>query len=128
MRYTRVYADPMGESHYEDVAVTLVPIGFAPPAPPLHLSTFQPATQYAFCRFPAGWVSTWHPTPQRQWFCILSGELEGQVSDGELRRFGAGSLVLLDDTTGKGHTARVVGPTNIMSVVVQLPPESPSGR
>jgi hypothetical protein len=47
MRYTRVYADPMGESHYEDVAVTLVPIGFAPPAPPGYTSprfSPQPST------------------------------------------------------------------------------------
>ena len=125
MQYTRVYADAMGETHYEEVEVALAPVDFAPPIPPLYLSAFHAATQYAFCRFPAGWVGTWHPTPQRQYFCLLSGEVEVQVSDGEVRRFGAGSVILLADTTGKGHVTRVVGPTDLLTVVVQLPAESP---
>jgi hypothetical protein len=125
MQYTRVYADAMGETHYEAVEVALAPVDFAPPTPPLYLSAFDAATQYAFCRFPVGWVGSWHPTPQRQCFCILSGEVEVHVSDGAVRRFGAGSVVLLADTTGKGHVTQVVGPADVLSVVVQLPAESP---
>jgi hypothetical protein len=41
-------------------------------------------------------------------FC-LSGELEVEVSDGEIRRFGPGSVILVEDTSGKGHVSRVVG-------------------
>jgi hypothetical protein len=51
----------------------------------------------------------------------MSGELEVEVSDGEIRRFSAGSLVLLEDTTGKGHLTRVVGSTGVDAVFVQLP-------
>jgi hypothetical protein len=127
MQYTRIYTDPMGETHYEEVKVPLAPIDFAPPTPPLHLSAFHTATQYGFCRFPAGWIGSWHPTPQRQLFGILAGVVEAQTSDGEVRRFGAGSCVLLEDTTGKGHITRVVGPTEVLSIVVQLPASSPEG-
>jgi hypothetical protein len=35
--------------------------------------------------------------------------MEITTSDGETRRFGPGSLCLLDDTTGKGHNTRVLG-------------------
>ena len=121
MPYTRIYTDAMGETHYEEVDVTLAPIDFAPPAPPLHLSEFHTATRYGFCRFPVGWTGSWHPTPQRQIFCILAGTLEAQTSDGDVRRFAAGSCFLLEDTAGKGHTTRVSGKTDVMSLVVQLP-------
>jgi quercetin dioxygenase-like cupin family protein len=41
-------------------------------------------------------------------FC-LSGEIEAEVSDGEVRRFGPGAVILLEDTSGPGHITRVVG-------------------
>jgi len=50
----------------------------------------------------------------------LSGEIEAQTSDGEVRIFGPGSVTLLEDTTGKGHTSRVVGTEDVLLAVVQL--------
>jgi len=120
MKYTRVYADENGESHFEDVEVEFSPVDFAPPAPPLDLSAFAPATQYGFLRAPAGWLGDWHPAPRRQIIFYLAGEIEAEVSDGEVRRFGPGSVTLVEDTTGKGHKSRVVGTTDVLSVVVQL--------
>ncbi len=120
MKYTRVYADENGESHFEDVEVELSSVDFAPPAPPLDLSAFAPATQYGFCRAPAGWLGDWHPAPRRQIIFYLAGEIEAEVSDGEVRRFGPGSVTLVEDTTGKGHKSRVVGTTDVLSAVVQL--------
>jgi hypothetical protein len=52
MKYTRIYADADGESHFEDVEVQFQEVDFAPPAPPLNLSSFKPATQYGFVVFP----------------------------------------------------------------------------
>ena len=40
MKYTRIYADEAGESHFEDVEIKLTQVNFAPPAPPLNLSSF----------------------------------------------------------------------------------------
>jgi hypothetical protein len=51
--------------------------------------------------------------------------MEVHVSDGEVRQFRAGSMVLHEDTTGKGHLSRVVGPTEAVAVVVQLPADWP---
>ena len=120
MKYSRIYADPAGESHFEDVEVELAQVNFAPPAPPLNLSSFSPALQYAFCSFPTGWRGDWHPTPQRQIFFILSGEIAVQVGDGEVRHFGAGSAVLREDAAGKGHVSWVMSKTDVLSAVVQL--------
>ena len=121
MKYNRIFADTKGESHFMDVKMKLESVDFAPPAPSVNLSSFTPATQYAFCVFPSGWFGDWHPTPRKQIFFFLSGKMEVQVGDGEVRRFSAGSVVLVEDTTGKGHVSRVVGSTDVVTAVVQLP-------
>ena len=56
----------------------------------------------------------------------LSGETDFEVSDGEVRRFKPGSLLLLEDTAGKGHVSRVVG-EDVTVAVVQLA-DSSSGH
>jgi len=119
--YTRLYADADGESHFEDVEVELTLTDHAPPAPPLDLSSFTPATQFAFMSAPAGWSSDWHPSSDRNIFFVLTGEWEVTASDGEARRFPAGSVLRVEDTTGKGHSSRVVSRTESLAAVVRLP-------
>ncbi|MFW9849665.1 MAG: cupin domain-containing protein [Candidatus Thorarchaeota archaeon] len=119
-RYTRVYTDENGETHFEDVAIELLPTIFAPPAPALNLSNLSEATRYGFVNAPSDWFGNWHPTPKRQVFIYLSGEMEAKVSDGEVRSFGSGSVTLVEDTTGKGHLSRVIGDEDVLAVVIQL--------
>ena len=121
MKLTRLYCDTEGESHFEDVEVAFNLVDFAPPAPPVSLSSFSPAAQYGFLKSPVGWYGDWHPTPARQIMFYLAGEIEAEVSDGEIRCFGPGSVALVEDTTGRGHKSRVVGDTEALLAVVQLP-------
>src|SRR5258708_40170864 len=118
--YPRLYADDHGESHFADIEIDLTAADYAPPAPPLDLSSFTPAKQFGFIRAPAGWSSEWHPSSARNIFFVLSGEWEVIASDGEARRFAAGSVLLVEDTSGKGHTSRVVGDADSLAVMVQL--------
>ena len=120
MRYIHMYSDDAGESHFEDVDVKLEEVDFAPPALPPNLSPFTPAKRFAFCSFPVGWIGDWHPSPQRQIFFILSGEISVKVSDGEMRTFVAGDAILGEDTGGKGHFSRVTSETDVLTAVVQL--------
>jgi len=119
MEYTRLYADDYGESHFEDVTVSLSPTTFAASSPPLNVSKLKPASQFGFMSAPAGWSSDWHPSAGRNFFVVLNGEWEVTASDGETRRFAAGSLLLVEDTTGKGHISRVIAES--ISVLVELP-------
>ena len=121
MNCIRIYSDKNGESHFDEIEIELTETNFAPPAPPMHLSEFHPATQYAFCVFPSGWVGDWHPTPAKQLFFVLSGELAGQVSDGEMRHLKSGKAALIEDTKGKGHKSWVVNDEDVVTVVVQVP-------
>ena len=118
--YIRLYSDADGESHFEDLEVELSAVEFAPLAPPLNLSPFMSASQAAFFGAPAGWRGDWHPSSARNLFVVLSGEWEVEASDGAVRRFGPNSVLLAEDTTGKGHRSQVVSETDSFSVVVQL--------
>ncbi|MCW4019096.1 MAG: hypothetical protein NWF00_10540 [Candidatus Bathyarchaeota archaeon] len=120
MKYTTLYIDADGDSHFKDVEVGFGSVNFAPPAPPLDLSSFMPVSQMVFFRTPSGWYGDWHPAPKRQFFCCLSGEIELTASDGEIRVFRSGDVFLLEDTTGKGHRSRVLSGVDFTAAVVQL--------
>jgi len=118
--YTRLFSDSEGESHFEDIEIDLAATDYAPPAPPLDLSAVTPAMQFGFMRAPARWSSDWHPSSGRNLFVVLSGEWEVTVSDGESRRFKVGSVLLVEDMIGKGHTSRVVSDAESLAVMVQM--------
>ncbi len=119
MVYTRVYSDEIGESHFENVKIRFQSVDFAPPAPPLDLSDLGPADHCSLLKAPADWYGDWHPAPYRQIHFYLSGEVEVETSDGEIRRFGPGSIILVEDTTGKGHRSRVVGSSEVLISTVK---------
>ena len=118
--YTRLYSDAQGESHFDNVEIDLASTDYAPPAPPLELSAVKPASHLGFMNAPGGWASDWHPSPARNMFFVLTGEWEVSASDGETRKFSAGSALLVEDTTGKGHSSRVVSGTDSLAAIVQL--------
>ena len=120
LKYVRVYTDSLGESHFEDLTIDLNEIDFAPPAPPIFTSDLKPSSAYGFASVMPGWKSEWHPAPKRQFMFYLSGTIEAEVSDGEIRQFGPGSITLVEDTFGKGHKSRVIGSEQVVGVVIQL--------
>lgn len=107
--YVRVYSDAGGESHFEDAELPFLLVDFAPPAPPVSVSEAMAADTLTVISSPAGWHGDWHPAPRRQLMFVLVGELEVRVSDGAVRRFTAGDMLLVEDTSGTGHVSTVVG-------------------
>ena len=124
MQYVRIYTGSDGETHFEDLELELAEVNFAPPAPPVQLSAFTAAKQWMFFVIPPGWVGDWHPTPTRQAFFYLSGQVDIEVGDGSIRRFGPGDVIILEDTTGAGHRARTVGDETSLQAVVQTPDDA----
>jgi len=120
VKYIRLYSDANGESHFEDLEAQFQPVDFAPPAPPLNISEFGSAENCFILKGPSDWAGDWHPAPFRQLHFYLSGEVEAETSDGEIRRIGAGSVALIEDTSGKGHRSRVVGSSEVLIAVVKL--------
>ena len=95
---TRLFSDDNGDSHFEDFSIPLNdsgPIGFL--SDPLKVKEVifrevEPTYDYDF-----------HNAPQKQYLILLDGVIEIETSTGEIRHFKAGDILLLEDTTGKGH-------------------------
>jgi len=117
----KVYADDAGETHFADVEL------------PATLGTFptSPSRQLLSEVFPARGVylreivedhppDEPHCAPARQFIIHLRGAVEVTVSDGERREFGPGSIVLMDDTHGKGHRTRSIGEVPRLTLIVPL--------
>jgi hypothetical protein len=121
LKYTRIYPDAQGESHLDTVTVEQSLVTAAPPAPPLYISENRPASKYLFYSFEPGWTGDLHPAPARQFLALLSGAMEVETSDGTVKRIGPGDLLLLEDTSGKGHRSRNIGEDYLTFFVVQIP-------
>jgi hypothetical protein len=109
IEYLKIFSDADGCSHFEQLSIGLEQNDYAPPATPLNTSALLDAKACVFLELPAGWFGDWHPTPVRQWLILMTGECEFEAGDGERCRRKAGDVVMLDDTTGKGHCTRVIG-------------------
>lgn len=120
MKYTRLYNDETGESHFENCELSFESIVFAPPAPPLELAVFGKAEECSFIQGKPGWYGDWHPAPFRQLHCYLSGEIEAKASDGEVRHFKTGDVILVEDTKGIGHKSHVIGNDNVIIAVIKI--------
>ena len=78
-----------------------------------------PVTGATLNRAPGGRLSDWHVGPRRQYVITLSGHGELEVAGGKKVAIGPGHINLVEDLTGKGHTTRVVGSED--RVTLQLP-------
>ena len=115
-RITRIYSDVNGDSHFEDFNIPLYdsgPIGFL--SDPLKVKEIifravEPAYDYDF-----------HNAPQKQYLILLDGEIEIETSTGKIRHFKAGDILLLEDTTGKGHKTKNLQPTRRRSIFITVP-------
>ncbi len=114
MKYIHLYNDDEGNARFGDGESELKPGAFAPPAPPLDVSELMPASEMMLINFPAGWTDAHHPAPARQWQFVLSGHAETTAS-GETRAWGAGDVILVEDTGISGHST-----TALDSVVVEV--------
>ncbi|NIM28971.1 MAG: cupin domain-containing protein [Gammaproteobacteria bacterium] len=121
MNYVEIFADENGVSHFRDVEIVLTRGEVAPPALPVALSEFMPATEVGFISIPSGWVGGWHQAPSDGFIFVLSGEVQIEVGDGESRRFPAGSVWLHRDRNGPGHNSSIVSKEDAKLVIVKFP-------
>lgn len=116
MKITRIFHQDDGKSEFAELDIGLKdggPIGF--------LSERFPAGQIMFRETPSDYDFKWHPAPQRQLLFIIKGRCEFMVSSGETRQFGAGDVLLLEDTQGEGHCSKALNNEIRHSIFVTLP-------
>ena len=103
MKIHRLYVDDKGETHFQDVEVQYVESTRAG-----RLSARLPATGIIFREVQPDYDLDWHPAPRRQYIINLDAGVQITASDGESRRIGAGEVILVEDTSGKGHLSKAI--------------------
>ena len=98
---TRLYSDTNGDSHFEDMAVPMKEKGEIGA-----LSEALPAKAIIFREVEPSYDYDFHTAPQKQYIILLEGEIQIETSLGEIRKFNAGDILLVEDTTGKGHRTK----------------------
>jgi|SRR5690242_19330142 len=123
--YARLFTDANGASRFSDLEIELT-AGFAvPPAEPLYRAQFLAPESTFWIGAPISWKGdTAHPAPRRAIFVTARGEYQVTTSGGEVRRFPAGSVLLLEDTTGVGHSTTITSKEDCIVFAVGLPAQS----
>ena len=110
MRVAHLYTGEDGRSHFADLDIPLAPVS-------LGASWSPGSSNVTFRETQVGSEQNFHPAPERQLVITLAGKAEIECGDGTKRTFGAGGIMLADDTTGQGHITRVVeGPRRYLFV------------
>jgi quercetin dioxygenase-like cupin family protein len=108
---TRLYTGPDGQSHAEEIQL---------PITNGNATSLMDATGVQFSRTPPGNFSDWHVGPRRQLVITLAGRGEIEVTGGKKIAIEPGHINLVEDLTGKGHTTRVVGNQDRITVAIRL--------
>jgi hypothetical protein len=103
MRIHNLYTDERGESHFRDIQVA-----WSQETPGGKLSERVAATGFVLREVPPVYGRGWSPAPRRQYMVNLDAGVRITASDGECRIIEAGEILLVEDTTGKGHLAESV--------------------
>ena len=115
MRIHNLYVDAQGETHFRDIEVKWTKEG-----PGGKMSDTLKATGIIFRQTPGSYDYAWHPAPRRQYIINLDGGVEITASDGEKRVIGAGEVLLVEDTHGKGHFSKAVAGKMRHSIFVPI--------
>ncbi len=115
MQITRLYTGPDGQSHFEDIELSLTDKGDIG-----RLSEKVNATGVIFRETTGDYNYRWHNAPCRQYVVMLDGEVEIEVGDGTKRLLGTGEILLAEDTTGQGHISRAVNGKPRKSLFITL--------
>jgi hypothetical protein len=112
---TRIYSDQNGDSRFEDILIAMDDAGDIGA-----LSEVMPVKGIVFREVEPFYDFDFHNAPQKQYIILLDGGIEIENSLGEIRRFDPGEILLVEDTTGKGHRTRNLRPEKRRSVFVTL--------
>lgn len=110
---TRIYSDAAGDSQFEDLQLPLTDSG-----PIGSLSAALAVKHIIFREVEPSYDYDFHNAPARQYIVLLDGGIEIETSTGDTRRFETGEVILVEDTTGKGHRTKNLQPKARRSIFI----------
>ena len=117
IRCVRIWTGSIGESQFEEGMIELTGGERGD-----LLSGKTGATTIAFQETKSGGTFAWHDAPARQLVITLGGTLDFQTRKGEHFTINPGDILLAEDTTGGGHSWRLVDNEPWRRVYVVLAP------
>ena len=119
MNIVRIYSGDDGESHFEDMEVEMENRGLMG-----RISDLWRGKGVMFREVDGDYELDFHNAPRRQLVVNLTGSVDIEIGDGTVRRLGPGSILLAEDTTGRGHISRALNsePRSCLFVPLDAPP------
>ncbi len=114
---TRLYTGPDGQTHAEEMNLTFVP---RPGGDKYEQGETVKAASAQVVRAAPGYAQQWHTAPRRQYLITLSGRGEIEIAGGKKIPMTPGSIMLVEDLTGKGHLTRTIGNQDRVSMIVPI--------
>jgi mannose-6-phosphate isomerase-like protein (cupin superfamily) len=121
LAYWHLYSDSKGESHFEKKELSFDAIAPGGPLSALSTHQFANSQNVMLLQIGVGGKEDWHKAPRRQFMLIVQGEARVTASDGTVKEFTPGDVILMDDTTGKGHTTEAIGTQSHIAAVIPVP-------
>jgi len=115
---TRLYTGSDGETHAEQITDTKFTAD--PTRGGLEVSDNIKVTGLQFARTSPGWVRNWHAGERHQYIVTLSGKGEIEVAEGRKIALEPGSVILEEDSTGRGHISRTIGTEDRIALNIQV--------
>lgn len=113
---TRIYSGEDGRSYFQDIEQPMLyPIG--------NKQFITKPLANGDCRifeFASDFVCDWHLSLKPAYYIYIQGAQEVEVSSGEKRNFGAGDIILAEDTHGIGHRSRSISSVPGRALIVFL--------
>jgi hypothetical protein len=115
---TRLYTGPDGQTHAEEITdVRLTPDAARSG---LEASDVIKVTGLQFVRTSPGWIREWDVAERHQYIVTLTGRGEIELAGGRKIAVEPGSIILAEDSTGKGHISRTVGTEDRIALNIQV--------
>ena len=121
LSYLRLYTDSSGVSHFAEEKFDLRASSTGTGEASLAALRLEGVQSASFVALKTGALEDWHNAPRRQFIIGLRGEATVTAGDGQVRRVTPGTIVLVEDTTGKGHITKSTGTEDHVALVVPFP-------
>jgi len=115
IKVTRLYTGADGKTKVEEFEVPL-----KTDKPNEEVSDAVAVNRLQFRRASPTFTENWHTASRRQYVVNLAGQSEIEIDGGRTIHMGPGSILLAEDTTGKGHITRVSGTADRLSLTIGL--------
>jgi len=120
LTYLHLYTDAAGETHFAEKQFDFEHLPHVENRDSIMAHEISGVQRAILYKLTKDAVEDWHTAPRKQFGCVIQGMADITASDGEVRRLRPGSVILIDDTTGKGHITRHVGDVDHIAMMIAV--------